>query len=699
MPAHLDDEANAKKLRKFLKGGGTQTHIDGNCSVDALAKDGANCIQIDQTRHAMYRLRAWLTKTVQNYLVDVWRAEKERMFECNIIDPGQQLEVQSIIDIESAQCEYEEQADDPYDEDDSDIYGRCDIDGNDEAVRSKDEETLSPAVLQVNEALNSINQETVFDFGGGFPSSSSSVLSSDNKNGLLHFAYTINKEISTTFPTCKISDSKHTVTTPQIGSGELYNNNVAHKSHSSTHNGSINYFLHNRDFTNVMQELLASTFSFLPMAAANVTKANREIVSDFIGVSPSPSSSSPALNDNKNGLQTALVTSAGSAPIEANEVTGSNDIPTCSDSDNTISKYLDSAFPSYRIANTTDNTFVPCISIFKEYDKFPTFKTSYRNIKHENICYTSGRPDWEPYNWFFSQIRWSHDYSNSTYSFSELAIAAHILTGGATSPGQDLYTKTKCICLAFKRYFQKQKINELNYKSFFNPTNNVKTLAGLGSDNLLGIRRTPYFIDAPELFKDVRLNAWKAIQHWQASARIAKFGEGFQLKTKQEPVWIPDSVVWIYRTLDQRKQDKLALISSTESQLPSHQQHNNSSVNFVSSGVLPSASSAVLPATTNKNAHNLITRVVPETVCFYGHKVSSSKDYRGRQSWRVSPTPPWPAVPPDRPLCQKCFLFHRTAFLNGKSQYDFPQLYLYQERNINPVNSGGAASSTERPPG
>ena len=233
----------------------------------------------------------------------------------------------------------------------------------------------------------------------------------------------------------------------------------------------------------------------------------------------------------------------------------------------------------------------------------------------------------------------------------------------------------------------------------------------MGSDNLLGIRRFPYFSAAPELFKQVRLNAWKAIQHWQASARIAKFGEGFQLKTKQDPVWIPNSVVWMYKTLDQRKQDKLATLSSTKSDLPSHQQHNSSSVKFVSSGVLPSASVA-----TNKNAHNLITRaatsasalthgtsvplrIVKDTVCFYGHTVSSSRDYRGRQSWRLSPTPPWPSVPPDRPLCQKCYLFHRTAFLNGKSQYDFQELYLYQKRNINPVNSGGAASSTERPPG
>jgi hypothetical protein len=249
--------------------------------------------------------------------------------------------------------------------------------------------------------------------------------------------------------------------------------------------------------------------------------------------------------------------------------------------------------------------------------------------------------------------------------------------------------------LAFKRYYQKSEINDMNYKSFFNPSNKVKTLAGLGSDNLLGIRRTPVFAFAPDIFKHVKLNAWKAIQHWQTSARIAKFGEGFLLRTKQDSIWIPDSVVWIYKTLEQRKQDKLASASSI---IPS-----SDSVDFVSSGAVPPASGAVSPAalfaSTNKNAHKLIKRIVPDTVCFYGHTVSSSKDYRGRQSWRVSPTPPWPAVPPDRPLCQKCFLYHRTAFLKGNSQYEFPQLYLYQRRNNNPDNTGGAASSTERPPG
>jgi len=97
--------------------------------------------------------------------------------------------------------------------------------------------------------------------------------------------------------------------------------------------------------------------------------------------------------------------------------------------------------------------------------------------------------------------------------------------------------------LLSKGSFKDSKINGKSYKDFFNPSNNVKTLAGLGSDNLLGIRRTPVFIASPDIFINVRINAWKAIQHWQISARIAKFGEGFHLKTSKTQFWIPDSVV------------------------------------------------------------------------------------------------------------------------------------------------------------
>ena len=70
--------------------------------------------------------------------------------------------------------------------------------------------------------------------------------------------------------------------------------------------------------------------------------------------------------------------------------------------------------------------------------------------------------------------------SDNTYTYCELAIAAHILTGGATSPSQDLCTKINCMKLAFKKYFQNQKIGGKNFKEFFQPSNKVKTLASIG---------------------------------------------------------------------------------------------------------------------------------------------------------------------------------------------------------------------------
>jgi len=71
-------------------------------------------------------------ENMQNYLVDVWRCEKVRMFDSGIIDPKMQLEEQNILDIETAQCEYDDNQPDPVDDDDNyddDIFGRCDIDG------------------------------------------------------------------------------------------------------------------------------------------------------------------------------------------------------------------------------------------------------------------------------------------------------------------------------------------------------------------------------------------------------------------------------------------------------------------------------------------------------------------------------------------------------------------------------------------
>jgi hypothetical protein len=294
--------------------------------------------------------------------------------------------------------------------------------------------------------------------------------------------------------------------------------------------------------------------------------------------------------------------------------------------------------------------------------------------------------------------------------------------------------------LAFKRYFQKHKIGGKNYKEFFQPSNNVKTLSSIGCANLLGFRRTPFFSASPSILKEVRLIAWKAVQQWQLSARTARFGESFYPKSNFKSSWTPDSVVWLYATMEKRKQDKLASASgigeenkqdnpasSTASvdtpvvindETNSHDQ--NSSVFLLSSAA--SSSSACSPAT-NKNAHKpdrLSNASASVIKCFYGHEVSSATDWQGREQWRFSPSPPWPLVPPARPLCQKCYLYHRAAFLRGDSQYHFLHLYTTRPPDIGGATSsssntnviinskrdnpsfpflGGASSSTERPPG
>jgi len=74
MPAHLDEDDNVAKREKYFAAGGTQAHISGNCGADELAKQGADSIAVDKQRHDMYFLRTWLTKTVQMFLVDVWKS-------------------------------------------------------------------------------------------------------------------------------------------------------------------------------------------------------------------------------------------------------------------------------------------------------------------------------------------------------------------------------------------------------------------------------------------------------------------------------------------------------------------------------------------------------------------------------------------------------------------------------------------------
>ena len=148
--------------------------------------------------------------------------------------------------------------------------------------------------------------------------------------------------------------------------------------------------------------------------------------------------------------------------------------------------------------------------------------------------------------------------------------------------------------------------------------------------------------------------------------------------------------------MDKRKQDKLSNAVGKNTTPVTCNLPGDSSVILIS-GALASCASAPL-LDTNKNAHiaNIQNSSCAAVIkCFYGHKVSSASDWQGREQWRFSPTPPWPGVPPARPLCQKCYLFHRSEYLKGNSQYHFLQLYVNR-----PPDVGGASSScSARPPG
>jgi len=94
---------------------------------------------------------------------------------------------------------YEDQYDD---EEDYQSFGQVDIYGNE----INDERTLAPVLVQsfeqqaleiIHESISN-NPETFFHFVGG--SAPSLTAECNNKNGLLHLAYTINKDINPTFP-------------------------------------------------------------------------------------------------------------------------------------------------------------------------------------------------------------------------------------------------------------------------------------------------------------------------------------------------------------------------------------------------------------------------------------------------------------------------------------------------------------------
>jgi len=450
-----------------------------------------------------------------------------------------------------------------------------------------------------------------------------------------------------------------------------------------------------------MQELHASNGNF----------STRETVSDFILFPPSCVGAgasvafAPSVCNKKNGLNGENIDSNHddtANPSGSFNSCSKQILPTLNDAESTINDYLQRAFPSYTNEVFSFVLHEP-IAYDLEYSLFPTFKTTYCNVNNQTISYKSGRPEWEPYKWFFSQIRWTNTSENHSITYCELAIAAHIMTGGATAPSQDLCTKTKLITSAMKKYFHKKILpNKVTYKDFFKPHNSISTVAVLGADVMPGVQRRPIFKDAPHLFKQIRSTIWKAAQEWQTTNCATKFGESFIIKGSFVPVWQPDSVVWLYKTMEENKQSRLcpsAIINKTNIDSQRAPKCNRDS-SYIVSGLSPVSAPA---SDVNKNGSDKIkpkSTDAKQHICFYGHTTTSSYR-RGKPVWHVSPLPPWPSVPPDRPLCQRCYLVHRTAALKGKSQYSFPHLFLYQKQNINPPNTGGASSSasTERPPG
>ena len=448
--------------------------------------------------------------------------------------------------------------------------------------------------------------------------------------------------------------------------------------------GPLDHFLLNSDFTNVMQELHSSAAFFENRPSGNVI--NSETALNLVCVAPSL------------------------APLDCNIKNGNNGIPKYDDNNDVIHDYLQKAFPAYTRSTMTLSTFpVMVTNPPREYNKFPIFKTSYRSCDNVIIAYSSLRPDWEPYEWFFSQISWTDNNSVESFTYCELAIAAHILTGGATAQSQDLCTKINCIRIAFKRFYQNKVLHEnAKFSKFFQPHNTLNNLTIFGAEKMAGIRRRPLFNIAPDLMKHIGIIVWKAAQKWQG-AKHTKFGEAFFINDKSKSMWTPNSVLWLYTTMERRKQDKLA---SPTVCIPTPVMFNvnsdsqgNSSVSLISSAASSASASAARVPDTNKNAHTLdpsnkiernnvinsdnlhcsdtfpkagyvttksahminVKDCEPDIVCFYGHKVSSAKDYRGSQMWRFSPTsPPWLAVPPARPLCQRCYLFHRASALRGE---------------------------------
>jgi len=277
---------------------------------------------------------------------------------------------------------------------------------------------------------------------------------------------------------------------------------------------------------------------------------------------------------------------------------------------------------------------------------------------------------WEPYQWFLESLHWAEDSSDLKdecgITFCELAVAAHILTDGATSGQQDLCIAIKLMKTAFQKYYKRKfKVNgkQESYNSFFRPAGSINSVRYLGADQMTGVKRRPIFDN--EIYSQIQASIWKATQH-SRTVPDSHYGEDFYLDKLKMGRWTPDVLLWAQTMCDTntalRKKPKIA-----EPPIP----------------VKPK------PKPTTPRA----------LVCFYGHLVTSSTTSQGKQIWRRSPTKVWPNVPPGRVLCQKCYQAHSMAAYQGTSQHTFQHLFTVSQLHTNTIlHSSPPTPSVPQPP-
>jgi hypothetical protein len=326
-----------------------------------------------------------------------------------------------------------------------------------------------------------------------------------------------------------------------------------------------------------------------------------------------------------------------------------HDLPEINGNDNDINQYLHKTYPiQCKTISIVDHAIVE-VSKQWTYEQFPvSCKASYRTDDDKTVQWSIKRHRWEPYQWFFETMQWATEVGDVTgkgaITFCELAVIAHIPTDGATSDKQDLCIATKLMKAAFQKY-HKQKFTYNgkagDYKRTFLPESKLKNLVYLGVDQVPGICRKPVISD--EIQNHVRTSIWKAAQQGRATPH-RQFGQGFILSNHKLGKWVPDVMLWAQTMCDANIELKTRK-------------------NII----------APIPSTTCHKPDSIL----PQLVCFYGHKATSSVDQKGRQRWRKSPKTTWPDVPPGRTLCQKCYEAHRIAAERGESQAIIQRLYIY----------------------